>query len=110
VLGYGDAGAGGRAPSVQLRQGAERAFGRARVIKIDEWGTSAKCHVCGTRLQGVVDPTKNRKKGLPAGAIDRGLKHCSNNTCSSFLDRDVNVRRGGAARARRAARARGAAP
>jgi len=77
---------GGRRPT------AHQPFGRARVVELDEWGTSAKCHVCGDRLQGIVDRAKNRKQGLPAGAIDRGLKRCNRNSCSSFLDRDVNVR------------------
>ena len=93
VLGYGDAKFIGRAPNVRIRQSAERAFGRARVVAIDEFRTSATCHVCGDRLQGVVDAHKNHIKGLPAGAVDRGLKRCARSTCSSFLDRDVNVRR-----------------
>ena len=63
----------------------------ARVITIDEFNTSKTCHVCGDVLQGVVDSTKNFLRGAPAGAADRGLKHCARSTCSSFLDRDVNA-------------------
>jgi hypothetical protein len=43
-------------------------------------------------VQGVVDRHKNKTKGLPPSAVDRGHKHCARSTCSCFLDRDVNVR------------------
>lgn len=95
-LGYGDAAVGGRAPTVRMRQSAERVLARGRVVLLDEFLTSATCHTCGDRVQGVVDRHKNKTKGLPPSAVDRGHKHCARSTCSCFLDRDVNVRWGGA--------------
>ena len=93
IIGYGDATwARGRAPNKRLRESAVRTFGRANVIAINEFNTSKSCHACGCELQGVVDRAKNLKKGLPAGAPDRGLKRCNSSSCSSFWDRDVNVR------------------
>ena len=93
VLAYGDGKwAGGRAPHVRIRESAERIFGRSRVKTVWEYNTSQKCNVCGDVVQGVVDRHKNNKKGRACGALDRGLKLCTRSTCSSFLDRDVNVR------------------
>jgi hypothetical protein len=105
VLGFGDAAVGGRAPTMRMRESAKRVFSRERVRLIDEFNTSKTCHVCGDVLQSVVDRDKNYKRGLPAGATDRGIKHCARSTCSSFVDRDVNVS-GARARVRRAGRAR----
>ncbi len=85
-------GGGGRAPTKRMRDGAIRAFGRACVIDIDEFDTSKTCHVCGDVLQGVVDKSKNHKSGRPTGALERSLKRCARTSCSSFFDRDVNVR------------------
>jgi transposase len=58
---------------------------------VDEFRTSKTCHCCGDVLRGVVEREKNFKKGAPAGAVDRGVKHCARSTCSTFLDRDVNA-------------------
>jgi hypothetical protein len=92
VLGYGAGWGGtGGGPHKRVRDSAERIFTRARVTTIEEFNTSKTCHVCGDVLQGVVEREKNFKKGAPAGAVDRGLKHCARRTCSSFLDRDVNA-------------------
>jgi hypothetical protein len=92
LLGYG-AGWGntGGGPHKRVRDSADRVFGAARVITVDEFNTSKTCHVCGDVLQGVLDRAKNFKRGAPAGAVERGLKHCARRTCSSFLDRDVNA-------------------
>ena len=92
VLGFGNGKwGGGRAPTKRVRDSAERVFGRARVIGIDENNTTKTCHVCGDVLQGIVDRTKNFKGGRPTGAFDRGLKLCARNSCSSYMDRDVNA-------------------
>ena len=91
VLGFGNGAGGGRAPSARMRQSAERVFSAHRVLSIDEYYTTKTCHVCGDVLQGVIDTHKNFLHGLPAGAHDHGLKHCARSSCSSFLDRDVNV-------------------
>jgi hypothetical protein len=92
LLGYGDGKwKGGRGPHKRVRDSAERVFGRNRVISVDEYNTTKTCHTCGDVLQGIVDRTKNFKRGAPAGAVDRGVKHCARRTCSIFLDRDVNV-------------------
>jgi transposase len=74
-----------------VRDSAEKVFRRDRVITVEEFNTTKTCHTCGDVLQGIVDRTKNFKKGAPAGAVDRGFKHCARSTCSSFLDRDINV-------------------
>jgi hypothetical protein len=92
LLGYG-AGWGftGGGPHRRVRVSADKVFGAARVITVDEFNTTKSCHVCGDELQGVLDRTKNFKRGAPAGAVDRGLKRCARRSCSSFLDRDVNA-------------------
>ena len=96
IIGYGNgAWGGGRAPSARIRASAERIFGHERVIDTDEFLTTATCHVCGDVLQGIIDTHKNFLRGAPAGALDRGLKRCARSSCSSFLDRDVNVGVGG---------------
>ena len=77
VLGFGAAPVGGRAPTVRMLESAKRVFSRERVRLIDEFNTSKTCHVCGDVLQHVVDRDKNFRKGVPAGATDRGLKHCA---------------------------------
>jgi hypothetical protein len=95
LLGYGDGKwKGGRGPHKRVRDSAEKVFGRNRVISVSEYNTTKTCHTCGDVLQGIVDRTKNFKRGAPAGAVDRGVKHCARRTCSIFLDRDVNVSRG----------------
>jgi hypothetical protein len=92
VLGYGNGKWGaGRAPTKRVRDSADRVFGRARVIGIDEFNTTKTCHVCGDVLQGIVDRKKNYKGGRHAAAFDRGLKHCARQSCSSYFDRDVNA-------------------
>ena len=92
LLGYGAGWGGtGGGPHKRVKDSAERVFSLARVTTIDEFNTSKTCHVCGEVLRGCVEVQKNFTKGAPAGAVDRGLKHCSSSTCSSFLDRDVNV-------------------
>ena len=92
VLAYGDGKwGGGRSPQKAIRQGAERAFSRKRVLTTHEFDTTKTCHVCGDVLQGVVDRQKNLRLGFHAGALDRGIKHCANSFCSTYLDRDVNA-------------------
>ena len=92
ILAYGDGKwGGGRSPQKAIRQGAERAFSRKRVLTEKEYNTTKTCHVCGDVLQGVVDRHKNLRHGIPAGALDRGIKRCNHTFCSSFLDRDVNA-------------------
>jgi hypothetical protein len=100
ILGYGNGTwGGGRSPQKRIRESADRTFGRARVITIDEFMTTATCHVCGDRQQGIVDHHKNYLRGSPAGALDRGIKRCARSSCSTFHDRDVNVRARARARA-----------
>ena len=94
VMGYGDWRGGFGAPTARVRASANLVFrgrGAGRVVEIDEFNTSMTCHCCGDVLQDVVDTKKNFKNGRPAGAVERGLKHCLRQTCSTFLDRDVNV-------------------
>jgi len=105
--GWGDKGGGG--PHKRVRASADRIFGKARVITIKEWNTSKTCHVCGSTLQGIVDRSKNFKRGGHPYAVDRGLKRCAS-SCSSFLDRDGNVRWGGGGRGHTMRHARARAP
>ena len=96
VLAMGDGKWGvGRAPTQALRESARRIFGAANVIDTHEYMTSQGCHVCGDVLQDVFDLYYNKRHGLPPGFLARGLKHCARSSCSSFHDRDVNVRTGG---------------
>jgi hypothetical protein len=92
ILGYGNGSwGGGRGPHKRILDSAKRIFGRARVFMVDEFNTSKTCHVCGDFLRDIIDRPKNMSKGRPAGAVVRGLKHCLRSSCSSYLDRDVNV-------------------
>ena len=96
MRGYGDWAPrkGGGGPTKRVRDSAFRVFraqGPGRILMVDEFRTSKTCHCCGDVLRGVVEREKNFKKGAPAGAVDRGVKHCARSTCSTFLDRDVNA-------------------
>jgi hypothetical protein len=115
MLAYGDGKwGGGRGPHKLVYDSAVRVFGRENVIKTDEYLTSQMHHGCGDKLQDVVDAHKNYKtRGGHACATERSLKRCARTSCSSWHDRDVNVRnlharRGGRARTQARRRAGGA--
>jgi hypothetical protein len=107
VLAYGDGKwPGGRAPHKRILDSAIRVFGRECVMTTKEFNTTKTHHHCGDEQQDVVDQEKNYKKGGHASATERSLKRCNRTSCSSWQDRDVNVRvgqnMGGVRRIRRA--------
>lgn len=93
VLAYGDGKWGvGRAPHKRILDSAIRVFGRECVIMTKEFNTTKTHHHCGDEQQDVVDKEKNYKRGGHACATERSLKRCNRTSCSSWQDRDVNVR------------------
>jgi hypothetical protein len=95
VLAYGDGKwPGGRAPHKRILDSAIRVFGRECVMTTKEFNTTKTHHHCGDEQQDVIDQEKNYKKGGHASATERSLKRCNRTSCSSWQDRDVNVRFG----------------
>lgn len=110
TIAYGDAdigqpGRGGGGSSRSMRGPCEAVFGKRRVVGVDEFLTSQRCHVCTEQLHTVVDmrpghwlrhatqPTLSSPSRRPRkGDVVWGLKCCTSSSCSRrFHDRDTNA-------------------